>query len=148
MIPRRADAPPRNGHIPLKPSDLPTAASLMPREDKAPPDPPPARPGKLPVTTQGLYRGRLFTVTLDAALSTATLDRLCDRLDALGLEPLPLPVAYTPDGDPICPKHRTPMRRREKQGDTWHSHQVVDGSGQEVYCKGRPGADSPGWDCP
>ncbi len=51
----------------------------------------------------------------------------------------------TPDGRPICPKHRTPMKQREKQGDIWHSHNV--GTEDEpCYCKGYPGPDSPGWD--
>ena len=38
------------------------------------------------------------------------------------------------------------MREREKQGDTWYSHSVTDPtSGEVLYCKGRPGKDSPGW---
>lgn len=50
----------------------------------------------------------------------------------------------TPDGLPICPKHRVVMKARSKQGDEWHSHKVQVGQ-QELWCKGRPGDDSPGW---
>jgi hypothetical protein len=52
---------------------------------------------------------------------------------------------WTPDGLPLCPKHGEAMRKREKQGDTWFSHSVVDDKGQEHYCRGYPGKSSPGW---
>lgn len=52
----------------------------------------------------------------------------------------------SPEGLPICPRHGEVLRPREKQGDAWFSHKVVDANGEIVYCKGRPGADSPGWD--
>ena len=52
----------------------------------------------------------------------------------------------TAEGLPICTRHATPLRQREKQGDTWYSHSVTDPTtGQILYCKGRPGKDSPGW---
>ena len=52
----------------------------------------------------------------------------------------------TAEGLPICTRHATPMREREKQGDTWYSHSVTDPTtGEILYCKGRPGKDSPGW---
>lgn len=50
-----------------------------------------------------------------------------------------------PDGTPICPKHREPMKLREKQGDTWYSHKVYDPDGLELYCRGHAGKNSPGW---
>lgn len=50
-----------------------------------------------------------------------------------------------PDGTPICPKHGAPMRLREKQGDTWHSHRV-EADGKELWCKGYAGKDSPGYE--
>ena len=112
------------------------------------PDPKVPEKLKLPISTEFLYRGRRFTVTLDAALSRKTLDKLCDRLDALGAEPPPLAQAYSPEGSPICSRHHVSMREREKQGDSWWSHKVVDPAGQEHYCKGRAGKDSPGWDLP
>lgn len=52
----------------------------------------------------------------------------------------------TPDGLPICPKHGEVMWEREKQGDTWYSHKVIDAAGHEHYCRGHAGKNSPGWD--
>ncbi len=55
----------------------------------------------------------------------------------------------TPEGLPLCPKHRVPMRQREKQGDTWYSHAVVQPqTGEELYCRGYAGPNSPGWAVP
>jgi len=55
----------------------------------------------------------------------------------------------TAEGVPICPKHQVPMRLREKQGDAWHSHQVIDArTGEELYCRGYAGPTSPGWALP
>lgn len=51
----------------------------------------------------------------------------------------------TPDGLPICPKHGLPMRKREKQGDTWYSHNV--GTEEHpMWCRGYAGDNSPGWE--
>jgi hypothetical protein len=53
----------------------------------------------------------------------------------------------TPEGLPICPKHRVPMRPRLKQGDEWHSHSVTNRTtGEMVYCKGYKSSSSPGWE--
>lgn len=52
-----------------------------------------------------------------------------------------------PDGTPICPKHNTPMRQRNKQNDTWWSHRVYGPEGEELWCKGYHGKDSPGYEC-
>jgi hypothetical protein len=50
---------------------------------------------------------------------------------------------YTPEGLPICPKHGIVMSKREKQGDTWHSHQTSTGN----YCRGyRTGWPGDGFD--
>ena len=54
----------------------------------------------------------------------------------------------TPDGVPICPKHREVMTQREKQGDTWYSHKVTDDHGEVLFCRGYPGKSSPGWEVP
>src|SRR5712692_7839788 len=52
----------------------------------------------------------------------------------------------TPEGMPICPKHGAVMRERLKQGDSWHSHVVVNpATGEEIYCRGYAGPNSPGW---
>ena len=53
----------------------------------------------------------------------------------------------TPDGEPLCPRHGVAMSKRERQGDTWHSHKVVDQHGQEKYCRGyRTSSESDGYD--
>lgn len=55
----------------------------------------------------------------------------------------------TPEGHPLCPRHRVPMRLRSKQGDEWWSHQMVDArTGEELYCRGYAGPTSPGWALP
>jgi hypothetical protein len=76
-----------------------------------------------------------------------TMPRLERGLSAAGYRPTGIPVVSA-DGLPMCPRHGVVMRQREKQGDTWYSHSVVDHVTGEVlgYCKGRPGSDSPGWD--
>ena len=53
---------------------------------------------------------------------------------------------WTPEGLPICPVHGEVMTQREKQGDTWYSHGVIDASGEKVWCRGYPGRLSPGYD--
>jgi len=53
---------------------------------------------------------------------------------------------YTPEGNPICPRHNVPMRKREKQGDTWYSHTITDPvTGESLYCRGYASKNSPGW---
>ena len=54
--------------------------------------------------------------------------------------------SYTPDGLPICPRHGAPMKKREKQGDIWYSHVVTAPDGDDLYCRGYHGKDSPGYD--
>ena len=75
----------------------------------------------------------------------ASLAELQDELLKAGYLPngeLP----RTAEGLPICTRHAVPMRQREKQGDTWYSHSVTNPTtGEILYCKGRPGNDSPGW---
>lgn len=56
---------------------------------------------------------------------------------------------HTAEGIPLCPKHKVPMRLRQKQGDEWWSHQVIDvRTGEELYCRGYAGPTSPGWALP
>ena len=71
-----------------------------------------------------------------------------------GIQDELLKAGYLPNGElprtaeglPLCTRHAVPMRQREKQGDTWYSHSVTDPTtGEILYCKGRPGKDSPGW---
>lgn len=111
------------------PADLPSA-------------PAPAEP-YVEIQTTIEHRGRVFTVVARGY----TLDKLCDMLDRAGYAP-PTPAEWRklPDGTPICPKHATPMRLREKQGDSWWSHRVKGPDGNEYWCKGYHGKDSPGYD--
>ena len=49
----------------------------------------------------------------------------------------------TPDGEPLCPKHGVAMTKRTRQGDTWHSHKVIDQwTGEELYCRAYPNQTS------
>lgn len=52
-----------------------------------------------------------------------------------------------PDGNVLCPKHGCAMRKREKQGDEWFSHNMGT-EDRPLYCRGYPGKDSPGYDVP
>lgn len=91
------------------------------------------------------HRGRSFTVVARGY----TLDQLCDMLDKRGYQAAAQTQEWQtlPDGTPICPKHHTPMRLRERQGDKWWSHNVgKDASGKDIYCKGYHGKDSPGYE--
>lgn len=78
------------------------------------------------------------------------LDESIIFLEEHGFSPAPTAEAsrdmqYTPEGLPICPKHGEVMRKREKQGDTWHSHRVKDEQGNEHFCRGYASKNSPGW---
>jgi hypothetical protein len=57
--------------------------------------------------------------------------RLLARLDAVLQR---FPVEATPaDDTPQCPKHGVPMKRNTKDGRSWWSHRLADGS----WCKGK-----------
>lgn len=51
---------------------------------------------------------------------------------------------YTPEGLPICPRHQIPMTKREKQGDTWYSHNMGT-KDDPSWCRGYASPSSPGW---
>jgi hypothetical protein len=108
-------------------------------------DPHDPRPtGRVHVTLSGSMRGFDLTLQLDADIRK--LDATLGYLSEQGLKVPVKPIAwsYTADGLPICPKHKFPMRKREKQGDTWHSHNC--GTEKEpLWCKGYAGPDSPGF---
>ena len=54
---------------------------------------------------------------------------------------------YTPEGTPICPRHKVPMAEREKQGDRWYSHNV--GTEENpIWCRGYETTNGPGWNVP
>jgi hypothetical protein len=123
---------PRIGAVPLE-----TVPEPMPSIEKA------AR--KISVSTTVEHRGRSFTITAEGV----TLDQFCDLLDARGYTAQAQSQEWQtlPDGTPICPKHHTPMRLRERQGDKWWSHNVGKGEdGKDIYCKGYAGKDSPGYE--
>lgn len=95
------------------------------------------------ISTTVQHRGRIFTIQA----SDIKLDAFCDLLDEAGYAAPEQPQQWQtlPDGTPICPKHHAPMRLREKQGDSWYSHNVGTKE-QPIYCKGYHGKDSPGYD--
>lgn len=79
------------------------------------------------------------------------VDATIHALEQLGYRPTGSGDGWqrTPEGHPLCPRHHVPMRLRQKQGDEWWSHQVVDArTGEELYCRGYAGPSSPGWDVP
>lgn len=105
---------------------------------------------KAAILVRARLKGSLKGVPIDLQTEPFDVRRLAalvGYLDDLGWEPDRPPVVYqtTPDGLPVCPRHGVPMRRREKQGDEWHSHKVIAPDGQEVYCRGYDGPDSPGY---
>ena len=125
-------------------SSEPAAESSEPAP--APPQVAPAYPARA-VTLHLTYHG----VPVDlyrADLAIETIEQLVDQITrregwaAAGDKSFPT----LPDGTPICPRHGVPMKLREKQGDSWWSHNVA-GEGEEpCYCRGYPGKTSPGWD--
>src|SRR5260370_101130 len=82
--------------------------------------------------------------------SINAIDSMITSLLEHGYRPVSGDVwARTAEGTPVCPKHRIPMRLRQKQGDEWWSHQVLNSrTGEEVFCRGYPGPNSPGWEVP
>jgi hypothetical protein len=98
---------------------------------------------KITLSTTVQHRGRTITITA----TDMKLDTFCDLLDAAGYTaPAPAQWHTLPDGTPLCPKHSTPMKLRNKQGDEWYSHRVFSPEGEELWCKGYHGKDSPGYE--
>ncbi len=100
------------------------------------------------LTVQATIEG----VTAPLAISSGSINelrkavRLLQANNFLAPQPTqPIHWSYTPEGLPICPKHGAPMRKREKQGDSWHSHNVGT-EGHPLYCRGYAGAESPGYE--
>jgi len=91
-----------------------------------------------------------FEVCLQVS-SLEALEAIIDDLLKRGYRPARTGDIWqrTPEGLPMCPKHKVPMPTREKQGDTWYSHRVINsGTGEELYCRGYKGPSSPGWELP
>lgn len=107
--------------------------------------PEPAKPRKVTVAISAVLDGWPLVIT--DAMPAATIPRYLARLAEQGYSPPPIPIALTPNNEPICPRHRAPMTLHEHQGDSWYSHKLIDpATGKECWCKGRPGGDSAGWD--
>ncbi len=103
-----------------------------------------------PIGLRFTTRVRIGDYEGDLELTATTFNDLRKAVQRLlpeaGIEPVRAATwQTTPDGIPICPRHGVPMRRREKQGDTWYSHNVGT-DGEELWCRGYPGKDSPGWE--
>lgn len=100
------------------------------------------------VVVKGLWRDH--DVEVDFNLPASQISEALRKLERYGLRARPRPVVWnlTPEGLPICGKHGVPMKSREKQGDTWHSHKVVASDGTELYCRGYAGPESPGYSVP
>jgi hypothetical protein len=84
--------------------------------------------------------------------SLENVDTYIDALVQRGYRPSGAADGYvrTPTGEPICSKHQVVMRLRERQGDSWWSHQVMHpGTGEALFCRGYPDRkQSPGYDLP
>lgn len=109
-------------------------------------DPHDPRPShKVQVRAAGQLHGLDVELLLevDVRKLSASIQYLLEQ----GLEPTPRPLSFdlTPDGKPICPKHKAPMAEREKQGDRWYSHRVLAADGSEHWCRGYAGPESPGF---
>lgn len=126
-------------------------------EPEARQTPPAETPGKastVGISIAAVYEDMPVTVTVQIPLTIKNLKALREKLRKLGLDPIPAPVTWTPEGLPLCPRHRIVMSKRDKQGDIWYSHALKDGDGNAiidkhgdpVYCRGHQHKSSPGWD--
>lgn len=149
-----SDLPDLKPHAPSPPPRMRPDEEIGIADERAQPPaaPAPTTNGKPTITlsTTVEHRGRLITITV----TELTADQFCDLLDRRGFgapaptAPAAAPLATPddlPDGWRLCHKHGAPMRPRNKQGDTWHSHNVGT-SDAPVWCKGYRGADSPGYE--
>lgn len=110
------------------------------------------------------FAGRIYTIhavspqgfPIDLAfadISIAMLEEHIGKLITAGYTPPtdaapatdPAGWRTLPDGTPLCPKHHVPMRKRERQGDAWWSHNAG-AKDAPLCCKGYAGPDSPGYD--
>lgn len=87
-------------------------------------------------------------VTLIYRGTAKQLGKVLRQIDRAGLVAPPRDFARTAEGLPICPRHDVAMRLREKQGDSWYSHIVKGPRGEELWCRGHAGPESPGFDAP
>lgn len=107
---------------------------------------PPQREGYPMPTIQALHPSG-FAVFLEVP-SLEEMDATIADLVRRGSHPAAPGEGWqrTPDGRPICPKHRVPMQQHDPHGDTWYAHQVPDPrTGVLLSCRGYAGPSSPGW---
>lgn len=120
--------------------------------DDAPEKAPAVEMKPRPITMQisAVLNGFNVSISFDGRVEQ--LPGAIERLKALGATPTSSPIAApiaTPDDLPegwkLCQKHHAPMRPRNKQNQTWHSHNVGT-KDDPCWCKGYRGSDSPGYE--
>ena len=77
----------------------------------------------------------------------AQIPSVIRRLAELGMEPERAPLRWdlTAEGMPICPRHRVPMKKRERFGSEWYAHNA--GTKEHpAWCRGFPSPHSLGYD--
>ncbi len=105
-----------------------------------------------PISFSFTTRVRIGEFEGDLEVTAASFNDLRKTVNRLlpeaGIDPIRVATSWqtTPTGDPICPKHGMVMRKRERQGDVWFSHNVAAEGEPDCYCRGYPGKDSPGWE--
>lgn len=136
-----------------KPAPDPASTALAQRltPDPAPAEIPPARRFSFSFTAE--VDGVQGTLTIEASMMRDVITTLTEVRKTAATRP-GAAIKLVPtkpedeffvmlaDGTAFCRKHGEAMRLREKQGDSWWSHDT----GGECWCRGRPGKDSPGWD--
>ena len=112
-------------------------------------EPPQTRKPVITMQISAVYQGYQVQISFDGQMTQ--LPGAIERLKALGATPTTMapaaPIAAAddlPDGWKLCKKHGAPMRPRNKQNEHWHSHNVGTAD-NPCWCKGYPGADSPGY---
>ncbi|HWE35643.1 MAG TPA: hypothetical protein VG406_03660 [Isosphaeraceae bacterium] len=110
---------------------------------------PAAEPEDIPpeVHASGLLPGGL-DVTLVYRGTARQLGKVLRQVERSGLAPRARDFPRTAEGLPIRPRHHIVMKKSEKRGDEWFSHQVKGPRGEELYRRGHAGPDSPGRDAP
>ena len=95
-------------------------------------------------------RRKGFLIVIDD-IARSQIDETVDWLLAHDFVPDPPagdPWPKTPSGEPICVRHNAVMVKRQRQGDEWFSHRVINANGEERYCRGyrNPSSESDGYD--
>ena len=68
-----------------------------------------------------------------------SVDTILASMLQRGYRPHPTEWPRGPGGNPLCVRHGgIEMQTRERQGDTWYSHQLTTRAGTVLYCRGYP----------